>query len=364
MAELDQLTASTRRLIREDPKLIDSVFQADPFLAYLRQTLRKDFTGGHRIDEPIIYDGLIGGAYLKGREFDITERQVEQNLQFTMKKYEVNVTLALEDVHVENMPGPQRAFSLVRSRMSTAFMSLGAHIAISLYMNGTRTNFTALVNGLAEALNDNATVSWDNNTYTTYGTLTRGGEVGNAINARVTNVNGNITYNRLSQDYAAASFGSLMPNLGVTTPLGLVYIKNHFQPQQRFMTVDPVIGFRGLEFEGARIIVSRYAPGTHLTDPANAGTNDPVAVTFMTQSSKGALVAYPSTAVTASETLFFINARQPYLNFYVARDRLFGFGFTGFKGAQGNTKVSGQVLAAINLTVTPRYHAQLHGITG
>jgi len=360
MAELDQLTASTRRLIREDPALIDAVFQSDPTVAYLRQNLREDFDGGYRIDEPLIYDGLVGGAYAKGKEFDITEKQVEQNNQFTLRFSEVNVTLSLEDIRVINT-GRQRAFSLVKSRMSTAFMTMGAHLALAVYMNGQRAGFTAMLNGLAEMVNDGTTASWDNNTYALYGTLTRNGTIGAANNANVVNVNGAITYNRLSTSYAAASYGSLTPNLGVTTPTGLVFIKNHFQPQQRFETVEPNIGFRGVQFEGATIIVSRYCPGSYLA--ASAGAADPVAVTFMTQSSNGALTAYPTLAVATSETLFWINARKPYLNFYVSRDALFGFGFTGFKWSAGNTKVAGQVLAGTQITGSPRYHAQLYGIT-
>lgn len=360
MSELDQLTASTRRLVREDPSLIDMVFQADPVLAYLRQNLREDYDGGYRIDEPFVFDGMNGGAFAKGAEFDITEKQVEQNLQFTIKEYYADVTLALEDVRLINT-GRQRIFSLVKSRMSNAYMTLGAHIALSLYMNGQRAGFTNMVNGLAELINDNSVVSWDNNTYSLYGTITRGGQVGTALNSSVVNVNGAITYNRLSTSYAAASYGSVTPNLGVTTPTGLVYIKNHFQPQQRFETVDPNIGFRGVQFEGATIIVSRYCPGTYLE--GSNGTADSVAVTFMTKSSGGVLTRYPATAVASSETLFWVNARKPYLNFYVSRDALFGFGFTGFKWAQGNLKVAGQVVGGIQMTGAPRYHSQIHGFT-
>jgi hypothetical protein len=39
------------------------------------------------------YNGLIGGSYLQGKEFDITEPQVEQQAQFNIKYFEVNVTL-------------------------------------------------------------------------------------------------------------------------------------------------------------------------------------------------------------------------------------------------------------------------------
>lgn len=80
--------------------------------------------------------------------------------------------------------------------------------------------------------------------------------------------------------------------------------------------------------------------------------------------SGGAVTAYPTLAVATSETLFWINAAKPYLNLYVSTDPEFGFGFTGFKPAQGNLKVAGQCLAALNLTAAPRYHAQVFGITG
>ena len=76
--------------------------------------------------------------------------------------------------------------------------------------------------------------------------------------------------------------------------------------------------------------------------------------------SKGAVVAYPT---ITTEMLWWINARKPFFNFYVSDSPRFGFGFTGFKPAQGNTKVAGQVLAACALTLEPRYHQQLYGIS-
>lgn len=51
MAELDQITASTRRYIRDTPKLIDNVFQAGPVIAYAKQNLNVDYDGGRLIAE-------------------------------------------------------------------------------------------------------------------------------------------------------------------------------------------------------------------------------------------------------------------------------------------------------------------------
>lgn len=356
MADLDQINVSTQRYIADNPALVDDVFQSDPLLARLKLDVQVGFPGGTLIQEGFYYDGLIGGAYAKGKEFNITEKQVEQAYQLLPKFYEVNVTLSKEDIQVFNR-GPQAVFSLLDSRMTNAYMTIGAQVAISLYLNGTRAGYTTLVNGLAEALSDGSANSWDGQTYTTYGGITRGGSVGKALNSVPTNVNGAILYNTLEETYGNATFGNIEPNLGVTTVLGYSYIKEKFQTQQRFNdTQDPAIGFNGLKFNSATLIKSRYAPGTYIS-----GSGDPNAVTLLTQSSNGSITAYPT--VTA-ETLWWLNARKPFMKLYVSDDPEFSFGFTGFKPAQGNTKVAGQVLVATQLTTQPRYHQQLFGITG
>ncbi len=325
-------------------------------LAYLKLNVREDFDGGRFIGESFYYNGLIGGPYLQGKEFDITEPQVEQQLQFNVKFFQINVTLSKEDIQVINK-GPNAAFKLIESRMTNAYMTIGAHMAIGLYLNGQNANYTPNWNGLPEALNDNSTASWDGNTYSTYGTITRGGAVGTVLNSAPVNVAGTIEYNTLEETFSDASFGAIEPNLGITTVKGYSYIKEKFQTQQRFNEVqDPKIGFNGLKFNTATLMKSRYCPGTYIS-----GTGDPIATTYIKQMSNGALAAYPT--ITA-ETLWWLNARKPYANMYISNDPEYGLGFTGFKPGQGNTKVAGQVLFAGAVTFAPRYHKQLYGITG
>ena len=126
-----------------------------------------------------------------------------------------------------------------------------------------------------------------------------------------------------------------------------------------------------MEFNSGVLMRSRYAPGSYLFGPSGAGTADPAAVMFMTEMSNGALTSYPVPAAYTAlatwgywETLWWLNARKPQMNFYVTDDAEFGFGFTGFKVAQGNTKVAGQVLFGGAFTCNPRYGKQLYGITG
>ncbi len=368
MAELDAINVSTRRFIRDKPALVDSVFQADPFLAYLKLNTREDFSGGTLIQEGFYFDGLVGGPYAKGKEFNISEKQVEQAKQFVPRLFEVNVTLTKEDIQVFNK-GPAAVFRLVDSRMTNAYMTIGAHIAICLYLQGQQGNFSGtFLNGLAEICNDGSTASWDNNTYTTYGGITRGGQVGKALSSVPVAVTGALEYATLEETYGDSSYGNQEPNLGVTTNFGYSLIKEKFQTQQRFNdTQDAAIGFNGLKFNSATLIKSRYVPGSGggggLGIATTGSDANKVAVAMITEGTNGASTAYPTLATASSETLFWINARQPYINFYISNDPEFGFGFTGFKPAQGNTKVAGQILASVALTAEPRYHKQVYGWT-
>jgi hypothetical protein len=360
VAELDQLNVSTRRYIRDNPALVDNWSQNDPLIAYQKLNVKENYTGGSLIQEGFTFDGLIGSSYLKGKEFNITEKQVEQAKQFQIKFFEVGVTLSQEDVEVLNK-GPLAVFNLIDSRMTDAYQTLGVQMAIAQYLNGVNAGYVPNFNGLPEAINDGTTASWDGNTYTTYGGITRNGQVGASLNSTPTNVAGAIQYTTLENTYGNAEFGNIQPNLGVTTVKGYSYIKEKFQTQQRFNdTQDPAIGFNGLKFNSATLIKSRYCPGSDIGQTSPQTTTNNTAVQYLTEMSNNVITTYPT---ITTETLWWLNARKPYMNFYVSDSPKYGFGFTGFKPAQGNTKVVGQVLAACAMTLDPRYHQQLYGIT-
>lgn len=363
MAELDQLNVSTQRYIDRNPALRDCLFQHDPLLAFMKANLKKTFPGGTLIQEGFFYDTAPSGWISKGQELDISEKQVEQACQFVPKECYANVTLSLEDIKVFNK-GPAAAFDLVKSRVTNAYMSLTANTAISLYLNGIRAGYTKLPNGLTEICNDGATAGWDGApaaAYVLYGTITRGGPVGTALNSIPFNVAGPIEYDLLEQQYGNVCYGTDEPNLGVTTVLGMSYVKERFQAQQRFNDAQTVaLGFTGLKFNNATILRSRYAPGTAISGNVVNDTTK-VANAMLSYSSGGAIPTYP---VVTAETFWWLNAREPWLRFWVVDDELFGGGFTGFKVSQGNFKVAGQIALFCNLTASPRYHKLMWGITG
>lgn len=338
MGFLDELNTYTNKHIV--PGVVDNVFKNDPLLAYLKSNEPQTFPGGSAIQENFMYGILTGGFYAKGAQFDITRVQHTTGGTFQPKFAEVNVTEFKEDIQVQ-IKGPHAVFSQVDADMTNAALTMSAMLAIALYNEGQSAGRTNMLNGLAEILNDGSVSSWTAAAYTTYGTLTRGGTIGSALNSTPVNVNGPITYNTLEENYSTAVIGTEEPNLGVTTNLGYAYIKEKFQPQQRFTEEDIKIGYRGLRFNSSLIMRSQYCPGTQ-------GVNDAKLGNYL---------------VSGGETLWFLNTK--YFRMWVTDDEEFAFGFTGFKPAQDSNIVAGQYLFSGNVTCqAPRLQLQMYGITG
>jgi hypothetical protein len=343
MAFIDELSTYTRTHIA--PGVVDQVFKNDPTLAYMRANCIERFPGGKNIQENIVYAMLDGGPYALGDSFAIKTRQTDTGLTFDPKQYQVSVTLMKEIIQVYNK-GPEAVFRIVDSKLQNAALTMSAILAVDLYNAGQGAGRTLRVNGFAEALNDGATNSWTGAAYTTYGTLTRGGEVGTALNSPMTtpaaNVGGPITYKLLEEGYNTICIGPEHPDLLVTTNLGLSYIKEKFHPQWRTETQDPKIGFNSIVFNAARCIQSQYCPGTQGL------------------AADGPLSSY---LAAGGETLWMFNTK--YIRFWVTDDPEFGFGFSGFKPAQDNTIVAGQYFYIGNITnQAPRLMRHFYNITG
>lgn len=342
MAFLDELNTYTKRHIVGG--VVDNNFKNDPVLAMIKANKSVKFTGGTQIQENFIYAPMKGGSYAKGDSFDITRRQTATGATFNPKHYHVNVTEFKEDIQIFNK-GENAVFRLIDSDLQNAALTMSAILAIAMYNEGQTATRANEINGFAEQLNDGSTNSYTGAAYATYGTLTRGGTIGTALNSPMTSpaasVAGPITYKILEEAYNSVVIGAEHPDVMVTTNLGYSYIKEKFQPQWRVESQDPKIGFNSLVFNAGRIFQSQYAPGTQGVNDADLGNY----------------------LAAAGETLFYLNTK--YLRFWVTNDEEFGFGFTGFKPAQDNTQVAGQYLATVNLTnQAPRLMRHLYAITG
>lgn len=363
---LSQIEVTTRRYIDEQPKLRDLVFNRDPLMSFLDENCLDEVAGGSSWNDNIEYDVQDGGSYSKGQDLPADQRQIEQQLRFDPKYQTVMIPFFMEDIEVLNS-GPEAVVKLVEERVDSAYMQLGAQTALQLYLQGQSGNYVKVMNGLLEALSDGTSIGWDGNTYPTYGTLTRTTYGGRMLSPAPTNFSATaITLPVMENMYQSVNFGSgeYEPNIILTTAKGQGYIRSNYQTQQRFQNVTIAKGgFRGLEYNGAVILASRYAPGSYLT--ASSGTADRVATRYLSYTTGGAVTAYPTGSLGASgESIWFLNARKPNIKYRISKAFNGGLDKNGFIPSAGSTKIVGKVLLAHNLSVLPGYHTYGFGFNG
>jgi hypothetical protein len=350
----------------------DNFFLDTPFLAYLRAKALTDFTGGANTRFTFLYNPMLGGAYARGDNFNITKRQTLAGAQFDPKLYQVSVPEYLEDLEVLNK-GPLAVFSLIDTDLANAMHTISAIVAVALARHGQVSgtgiadNRPKEINGWVEAINDGVTKGWDGNYFPTYGTATRNNVIGTALNSipywcgTQGGATAPITYQTLEETYQTASIGREEPDLGVSNKAVYAYIKERIQPQQRFAQErDPYFGVSGMKMNSAMIMKDDYFPSLKY------GKNDPNIGNWLTSTFSSGTPASgsnmpASTTCTVGEVFVWYNTKKWLMR--ISNSSLFGFGFTGFKPAQDNTRVVGQILAALNLEcVAPRLQLQLIGI--
>jgi len=349
LINLDPINTATTKNIM--PGLADSFFKNDPLLEFFKAR-HHVYPGGPLIQENLIFKPMIGRAYAKGvGGFDISKRQTFTGLQFGPRYYEVSIPEFLEEVEIE-VNGPTAVLSMVKTDMGNSALTMSAILAIDLYQGGQNlggVDRTLHINGLAEALSDGSAASWDGQTYASYGGQTRA-DLGPAIKTPVglvaANVGGAATFRTYEHTYQSVVLGKEHPVIGVTTNRNMGFISETWQPHQVIDSVEPTIGYIGIKFKQATIVQSQYAPGADGVNDTDIGNYN-----------------------NATETFWWLNpgpeGEDAYIKLRISVSPLFQFGFTGFKPAQDNTVVVGQILGALNVTVRNiRLQRALFGITG
>lgn len=338
----------------------DNYFLGSPLQAYLRAKCMRPFGGGAFMQNTFLYGSLIGGAYAKGgANFNLTKPQIVSATLFDPKYYEVNISEYLEDIDVINK-GPNAVFSLVDIDMQAAVNTLSTIIALDLQQNGQGARVLS-INGWTEPFNDGVLPDWQGNVWTSYGTQARNGAVGSALNSSpfwfgtATGATAPITYAQLIEMYQGYCRGLKQPDLLVGNRAVYAFVMERMQTQQRFaQDKDPYWGVSGFRFENAIFLKDDYFPSLKY------GQNDPNLGNWLTSSFTNPLTSgtpannFPTTAtaanLTVGEVLGMFNT--DYMLFRLSDSQEFGFGFTGFIRAQDNTRVAGQMKAAVNLQVT------------
>jgi hypothetical protein len=357
------------------PSVVEDHFFLDtPLQAHFRAKALAPFEGGSHVQHTFSYAPMIGGSYTRGDNFNITKRQTLGGMVFEPKFYQVSVPEFLEDLEINR--GAAAVFNLVDLDMRNAMNTISENVAIAMNQHGRAltTGITSLnrendLNGWLEALNDGVTPGWTGDYFTTYGGATRNGVIGSALNS-VPYWNGTsggatapISYNVLEETYQDASRGAVEPDLGVTTKAGMAFVKERIQPQQRFSQErDPYFGASGFKMNSAMVLKDDYFPSATYGEARQGGNF--LTSSFTSPGTVGATSNMPtSTALTVGELFCWFNTDK--WIFRVSNSRLFGFGWTGFKPGQDNTRVVGQILANVNMEcVAPWANKQIFGIGG
>ena len=364
------------------PKVVeDMYFKATPFAMHLRERALVPFGGGSRMQNTFLARPLIGGAYAPGDNFNITKVQTLAGTAFDPKYYEVSVPEYKEQILVLNT-GNLAVFDLVELDLQNAMNTISAIIAIDLALHGQPSGGSIVgnrpknLNGWIEAVNDGITPGWDGSIFTAYGTQARNGFVSSSTRFNSTPVfagnpdgtTGPVTYPTLEEGYQTASVGNQEPDLGAANKALYAYIKERIQPQQRFAQErDPYWGVSGMRMNNAIILKDDYFPSLKY------GVNDPFLGNFLTSTfsspgttANGGTAAAISnlpvsgTTVNVGEVFAWFNMAK--FLFRITDSEEFGFGFSGFIPAQDNTRVVGQVKAAVNLEcLAPGLNWQSYG---
>ena len=333
--QLDEVNTTVTKEI--EPGVVDGYFKAGPFIAMAKSRFNRKWIGP-QIQENFMYKPMKGGAYKKGSSFDITRRQTRTGLLFGPRYYQVGITEFLEDLEVE-LAGPRAAFSVIRTDMAQASLTMSAILEIAAFHHGQALagdDRSMELNGLEEALNNGTSASWAGNIFPSYGGQTRV-DVSPALDPPsgliAQDLGGApISYRVLRHSYFSAIIGNEAPTIGITTNRCMGYIAENFLPHQIIDTTQPEINWPGMKFDKATITMSQYCPGADGVNDADLG-------------------GY----FAPNETFWWLNfgpqGDDAYIRLYIAQSRKFAFGFTGFKGARQDNQVAGQILFAGNLTV-------------
>lgn len=362
--------------------LFDNFFKRSALLAYLRDHALEPYRGGSYLQFDYAYNPMIGGAYQIGDTFNTNKPQTKTGAQLDMKQYEVNVTEFLEQLDMNR--GEFAVFSQIRTDLDIAVNTMNAIVEIALYRHGqaTGTNITdnrvKHLNGFSEIINNGTDNSWDGNVFATYGNQTRGANIGSALSGNIKWAGdqagnpGQVSYPLLLETYTKASRGADLnsigvdhPTIGATTKAVYNFCLERMQTQQRFMQErDPIWGQMGFRIQDAMLLPSDYCPSQtsqYGVNDANLGNYS--TGTFTSVTSPTAYSNLPgNTTITVGEVLFWINTTKMKLR--VSDSKLYGFGWKPFIMSADNTKVSGQILARINVEAfSPWAFNQVYGIS-
>ena len=228
------------------PVLQDQFYYGFPLMVQLMSKAKVVYDSGKSILQPVLYGDENSGWYSGLDPFDISLKESTTLAEFNWKMNWTNITITGEDeMKVE---GDEKILSLFETKMENASMTFKRNFTQAMY---TSQGSKALV-PISDAIS----------TTGTYGGISKDEE--EWWRGQYSTTGGAFSMDMLQEDYGACSDGLTHPDLIITTQDIYNKIWLRVQPQQRGdLSATPAlakIGFSGINFNQATIIVDKYFP--------------------------------------------------------------------------------------------------------
>ncbi len=355
------------------PRLIDDFwFTESAWFARLRDRI-VPFRGGTFTSSVFRFRPMPASFYKMGAVHNITKVQTIADSAFGMKFAQTSIPEFKEELEVY-AKGENAVFSLLDEDLENGLQSLTDLISFAAWGEGVTDD--SAPNGLAEMIGDGVLPNWNGYVSTSYGCVTRNGDVGSVLNGNIfwggtqTGKLGDINFPLLNEAYTAACKGSEEPDLIIGSRKAHTYMWNKIEPQYRYVESvrDPYWGGSGFKFRNAMVMVDEHAPSASgLSDADNYGLGNYKTGTInpnpVTVTKNNFPIVGDAATLEVGEVIFILNTDK--MIFRVSDSAEYGFGFSGFMGTPDSEKVVGRIKAAFNFEgLGSRYQSVIYGIGG
>lgn len=368
-----------------------TLFTATPALRVFRtnKNIYRPWEGGAYMKVPFDLQPVPAGAYSPGTDtFGLQQVQTMDDMAFSPKFYDAEMSWIMPITEVFNK-GPYQIVNFLKELYGNGSSSLDSQVAADLYNHGqniTGSNRIKSVNGMAEAVNDGFSASWQGSVFTTYGQQLRNGPLtGTVLNsvpfwggnsdgsaAPISNQILNRIYHRCKQGKGEGKMIGGKPDYGFCSDFLFGAIADRVFPMQRVdaSIKDPKIGLEGLKFNGGIIFPDSYVPGTqnslYVQDPTVLAriTTGTFAVPASSDTNQ-ALNNMPNstTTVTVGETFWWF--RSDTWRFSYPRTGAYAFKNAGAQRAFDGDVMADIIRAAIVMyCLVPSSNQQSYGYSG
>lgn len=241
---LDQLSATTQS--KFIPKMVDNIFDSDPFLNRLKKKGRyQKIDGGLDVNFPLMYALTASAGWYNGAE----TLQTSDNEQFTAATYQwkqayANITIVRKE-ELQNM-GDRQVLDLVKQKVMAAEKTLKDYLQDGLFHDGsnpksivglqTFVSTSKVVGGIPQA-----DYSW--------------------WQSNVDGATTTLTIPAMDTLFTDCTINEESPTLGLATRANWNRYHALLQPQQRFTDAETAKGgFQNLMYRGIPIVMSSKAP--------------------------------------------------------------------------------------------------------